>query len=67
MSGAIPPLPNMPSWCGTKLKKHKNNFMIMFTEYRKQMYYDHRIHNNSKRKKTSDIEITILVNINTLT
>jgi hypothetical protein len=28
MSGAIPPLPNTPSWHGAKLKKHRDNFAL---------------------------------------
>jgi hypothetical protein len=30
MSGAIPPLPNTPSWRGTHLKKHRDNFTFTF-------------------------------------
>jgi hypothetical protein len=30
MSGAIPPLPNMPSWRGAQLK-HRDNFTFPFT------------------------------------
>jgi len=30
MSGAIPPLSNMPPWRGTQLK-HRDNFMFTFT------------------------------------
>jgi hypothetical protein len=30
MSGAIPPLPNTPSWCGAQLK-HRDNFTFPFT------------------------------------
>jgi len=26
VSGAIPPLPNTPSWRGAELKKHRDNF-----------------------------------------
>jgi hypothetical protein len=29
MSGAIPPLPNMPSWCGAQLK-HRDSFTFAF-------------------------------------
>jgi hypothetical protein len=36
MSGAIPPLPNTPSWRGAQLKdKHRDNFTCTFT-YKKQ-------------------------------
>jgi hypothetical protein len=30
MRGAIPPLPNMPSWSGAQLK-HRGNFTLLFT------------------------------------
>jgi hypothetical protein len=29
MRGAIPPLPNTPSWCGAQLK-HRDNFTYLF-------------------------------------
>jgi hypothetical protein len=31
MIGAIPPLPNMPSWRGAQLK-HRDNFTFTFTD-----------------------------------
>jgi hypothetical protein len=31
MSGAIPPLPNTPSWLGAQLK-HRDNFTFTFTQ-----------------------------------
>jgi len=31
MSGAIPPLPNTPSWGGAQLKKHRDTFTFTFT------------------------------------
>jgi hypothetical protein len=40
MSGAIPPLPNMPSWHGAKLKKHRNNFYFTLP-YRKSKLYSY--------------------------
>jgi len=30
MRGAIPPLPNKPSWRGAQLKKHRDNFTFTF-------------------------------------
>jgi hypothetical protein len=30
MRGSIPPLPNMPSWRGAQLKKHRDNFTFAF-------------------------------------
>jgi hypothetical protein len=32
MRGAIPPLPNTPSWSGAKFKKHRDNFTFTFQE-----------------------------------
>jgi hypothetical protein len=34
MRGAIPPLPNTPSWCGAQLK-HRDNFTFTFALYMK--------------------------------
>jgi hypothetical protein len=31
MSGAIPPLPNTPSWCDAQLK-HRDNFTFAFIQ-----------------------------------
>jgi hypothetical protein len=31
MSGAIPPLPNTPSWGGAELKKHRDFTFLYFT------------------------------------
>jgi len=33
MNGAIPPLPNMPSWRGSQLKKHRDNFAAHAASY----------------------------------
>jgi hypothetical protein len=30
MSGAIPPLPNTPSWCGARFKKRRDSFALLF-------------------------------------
>jgi hypothetical protein len=32
MRGAIPPLPDTPSWRGDQLKYHKDNFIFTFTK-----------------------------------
>jgi len=34
MSGAIPPLPNMPSWHGVQLKKHRDNSTLTLQFHR---------------------------------
>jgi len=28
MGGAVPPLPNMPSWHGAQLEEHRDNFFL---------------------------------------
>jgi len=41
MIGAIPPLPDMPSWCGAQLK-HRDNFTLLlyFTLCYKDLIYN---------------------------